>query len=274
MLTRNQREETRRCLSELQQVKAEGYELETILVDNASSDGTVKVISKQFPSVRLIVNKVNRGFAAAVNQGMKLALKDKDMAFVLQLNNDTFLNKKFLPQLLKTASSSKTIGMVAPALKHYQKDKLFFGMEGHLDLKKGLPQHRNLRLIKSRKIIKADFVSGCCLLIKREVLEKAGLLDEKFYLYLDDVDYCLTVQKAGFKTVLDPQAIIGHKVSASFKNPLAKLPHSFRSHLIFIWKWVPWPDKISAWWRCFWFYPFLAIIWGLPLLKNRSFKNN
>jgi len=272
MLTCNQKEETLRCLSELARVKAQGYQIRTVLIDNASSDGTVKAIKKNFPGIRLTVNKENLGFAAAVNQGLRSALKDKNMAFVLQLNNDTFLNKNFLSQLLRTAETDKAIGIVAPALKHYQKNQLFYGMEGYIDLKKGKMAHRNIKIIRSKKIIEADFVSGCCWLIKREVLEKVGPLDERFYLYLDDVDYCLSVQKAGYKTVLDPGIVIGHKVSAYFKNPLAKLPHSFRSHLIFVWKWVPWPHKILAWWRCFWFYPSLALIWTLPIIKKRLFK--
>lgn len=269
MLTCNQKEETLRCLAELSQATVKGYQLKTILVDNDSQDGTANAIRKHFPQVRLIVNKQNRGFAAAVNQGLRLALKDKDMEFVLQLNNDTFLNQNFISQLLKTAKSDKNIGIVAPALKHYQKDTLFFGMEGYIDLKKGISRHRNVKVIKDKKIINAQFVSGCCMLIKREVLEKAGLLDENFYLYLDDIDYCLTVQKAGFKTVLDPRAVIGHKVSAYFKNPLTKLPHSFRSNIIFVWKWTPFLYKPLALARCFIFYPYLAFIWSLPLIKRK-----
>lgn len=269
MLTCNRKEETLRCLSGLSRVQVKDYKLETILVDNASQDGTTEEIKKRFSKVRLILNKQNRGFAAAVNQGLKLALKDNKTEFALLLNNDTFLNKIFVEKLTKTAKRENTIGIVAPALKHYQGEKLLYGMEGHLDLNKGKTWHRNIRNIKSSKIINADFVSGCCFLVKREILEKVGLLDEKYYLYLEDVDYCLRARKAGFKVVLDPKTVIGHKVSGSLKNPLSKLPHSFKSNIVLILKWTPFLYKPLAILRCLYFYPALAIIWSLPMLKRK-----
>lgn len=272
MLTYNLKEETVRCLTELSQVKANGYQTRTILIDNASEDDTANEIKNSFPQVKLITNKTNRGFAAAVNQGLKLALKDPGMEFCLLLNNDTFLNKIFLNLLVRTINSDKNVGIAAPALKHYQKEKLLFGMEGHLDLKKGKVWHRNLKLIKNKKPVESDFVSGCCMLIKRQVLEKVGLLDERFYLYLDDVDYCLRAKKAFYKIVLNPKAVIAHKVSASFKNPLGKIPQSFRSHLLFIRKWVPWPYKVTASLRCLYFYPSLTLLWSLPLIKKKIFN--
>jgi len=270
MLTCNQKDETLRCLTELKKVITLDHQLKTILVDNASQDDTASAIKKIFPQIKLIINQENRGFAAGVNQGLKLALKDKEMKFVLLLNNDTFLNKNFLKKLLEVIQKEKKIGLIAPALKHYQNNKLFYGMEGYLDLRKGLAKHRNVRVIKNKKIIEADFLSGCCLLIRREVLEKIGLFDERFYLYLEDVDYCLRVRQAGYKAVLDPKIVIGHKVSAGFKNPLRKLPYSFWSNLIFIHKWTPWPYKISAWLHCLYFYPFLALLWSLTSLSKAS----
>jgi hypothetical protein len=261
---RNFKSETLGCLKGLVKAKVKGYENKVIIVDNASSDGSSQEIAKAFPSVQIIRNKKNHGFAPAINQGVRKALKDKEMTFILQLNNDTRVPADFLQKLVDTAVSDRAIGITAPALRHYQKETLFFGMEGKLDLNWAIAKHRNIKTIKSRKIIEAQFVSGCCMLIKREVLEKAGLMDERFFLYLDDVDYCLTVQKAGYKTVLDPGTVIDHKVSASFGNqPLFKLPYSFKSNIIFILKWTPLIHKPLAILRCLYFYPSLAVLWSL-----------
>jgi len=269
---RNYKNQTFECIRDLKLANIKGYINKIIVVDNASSDCSAEEITKNFPDIQVIKNKKNRGFAAAINQGIKIALKDNDLSFVLQLNNDTRLPKNFLQALVYTALTDKKIGLVAPALRHYQKETLFYGMEGEINIKTGSVKHRNIKVIKSKKIINAQFVSGCCLLIKKDVLEKVGLLDERFFLYLDDVDYCLSVQKAGFKTVLDPGVVISHKVSASFgSNPLLKLPYSFKSNLLFILKWTPLKNKPFALAWCIWFYSSLGIIWSLPVIRRKLF---
>ncbi len=269
MLSWNQKEETLRCLAELIKVKVKGYKLEIVLIDNGSKDGTARAVKKNFPKIYCFINKANCGFAAGVNKGLRHALRDKQMEYVLLLNNDTFLNKTFLFQLIKTARSSNGVGIVAPSLKHYQKDELFFGMEGKLNLKTGKAKHRNIKKIKSKELIEAGFVSGCCMLIKREVVEKIGFFDKRYFLYLEDVDYCLRAKKAGYRIVLDPKVVIGHKVSAAWKNPLAKLPHSFKSNIVLILKWTPFLYKPLAAFHCLLFYSWLAFIWVLPLAKER-----
>jgi len=273
ILTHNQIKDTLLCLSSLVKVSVKNYRTKIIIIDNASSDNTPKIIKKKYPQIRIIRNKQNLGFSKGVNQGLEIALEDKEMKYVLLLNNDTQVERNFLEKLVSTAQSKKAIGIVAPALKHYVKNQLFYGLEGHLDKNIGICTHRNLRSLRSRKLVYADFVSGCCMLIKREVLEKIGLFEEKYYLYLEDVDYCLMAKKEGFRVALDPAIVISHQVSASFSaNPLAKLPHSFKSNLYFIFKWTPPRHKILAWFHCCYFYPSLAILWGLSILRRKIFR--
>jgi len=269
---RNFKDQTLDCLKDLKKVKVGNFVNKIIVVDNASSDGSTKEILKIFPDVKVIRNKDNKGFAAAINQGIKVALRDDNCSFILLLNNDTRLPENFLQKLVNTALADKKIGLVAPALRHFQKETLFYGMEGKINIRTGIAKHRNIKAIKSKKIINAQFVSGCCMLIKKEVLNKVGFMDERFFLYLDDVDYCLSVQKAGYKTVLDPGTVISHKVSASFgHNPLLKLPYSLKSNLLFILKWTPLKHKPFALAWCIWFYSSLGIIWSLPVIKKKIF---
>lgn len=269
ILVFNQKQETIRCLGELLKIKVRDYRLKVVVIDNNSTDGTKEAVIKKFPKLIYKRNKENFGFAVGVNKGIHLALKDKSCTYVLLLNNDTFLNSSFISKLVKTAKSDRKIGIIAPALKHYIGEKLFYGMEGKLNINLAKATHRNIKTIRSKKIINADFVSGCCMLIKREVFTQAGLFDESYFLYLEDVDFCLKAKQVGFKVVLDPNIIIGHKVSASLKNPLKKIPYSFKSNLRLISKWTPLKHKPLAFFHCFYFYPLLAILWSGRILKRK-----
>lgn len=266
----NEKECTVRCLSELERVVVSGYGLRVVVVDNASSDGTGRILRKRFPKVFNLRNRKNIGFASAVNQGLRLALKDKSLSFVLLLNNDTYdLRPSFISKLITTALLNEEIGIVAPAIRHFIGKKLFYGLEGRLDLSLGKASHRNVKRLTSRQLIDANFVSGCCMLIKRSVIDKVGFFDGHYFLYLEDVDYCLSVQKAGFKIVLDPKVIISHKVSASLQSPLKKIPHSFKSNLRLISKWTPDGQKLRAYLYCFYFYPSLYLLWSARILKRK-----
>ena len=269
ILVFNQKQETIRCLRELSEVKVKDYKLRIVIIDNNSTDGTEKDIANKFPKFIYKRNKKNLGFSAGVNKGIQIALKDKSSDYILLLNNDTFLNGNFISKLVKTAESDPKIGITAPALKHYVGEKLFYGMEGQLNLNLAKATHRNIKTIISKKIINADFVSGCCMLIKKEVFAKAGLFDEGYFLYLEDVDFCLKAKQAGFKAVLDPNIIIGHKVSASLNSPLKKIPYSFKSNLRLIYKWTPLRRKPLAFFHCLYFYPSLVLLWSGRILKRR-----
>lgn len=269
ILAFNQKEETIRCLGELLKVKVRGYRLRIVIIDNNSTDGTEKEVINKFPKLIYKRNQKNLGFSAGVNKGIQIALKDKSCKYILLLNNDTYLNNSFISKLVKTAESDSKIGIIAPVLKHYVGKKLFYGMEGQLNLKLAKATHRNTKTIRSKKIINADFVSGCCMLIKKEVFAKAGLFDEGYFLYLEDVDFCLKAKQAGFKVVLDPNTIIGHRVSASLNNPLKKIPYSFKSNLRLILKWTPLKHKPLALFHCLYFYPSLAVLWSARIVKRK-----
>ena len=301
LTTKARKEDTIKCLRSLQKVyknlSGEGFGLNLVLIDNASSDDTAVAVRKEFPQVKIFENEKNLGFARGNNIAIKYALK-QGADYVMLLNNDTLIENDVISPLFKLAESDEEIGLVAPAIKHYQKGKLFYGLEGHVDWRLGKSTHRNVKKIVSKEQwkltsrhpeirqsrskdpqgdssprlrmteilvssgpIEAEFVSFCCVLIKRKVFEQVGLLDEKYYLYIEDVDYCVRASKAGYKILLEPTARLFHKTSSSFKSPLHKLPHSFKSSLIFIAKHVPWQYKLLAFAHSLFFYPYLAFLW-------------
>ena len=186
---------------------------ETIVVDNGSADGSVEMVEKEFPNVRLIKNKKNLGFARANNQGIKIARGE----YVLLLNSDTKIVDNALVKMVKFAKSDKKIGIVGPKLLNPDSTPQpstapFYTLPVTLISLFG--GDRFLRQ-SYKDIRKVDWVSGACFLIKREVVENIGLLDEKFFMYVEEMEFCFRAQKAGYQVYFYPQAEVIHQVRGS-----------------------------------------------------------
>ena len=119
---------------------------------------------------------------------------------------------------------------------------------------------------------KYQFVSFACVLIKREVFEKIGLLNELYFMYLEDVDYCLTAGKAGFQCFIDPRVKVKHETSSSFSIPTQKLKFSFISQFKFINRWLKFPQKIYAYIYMIFFYSYLYLLWTYQFYKAKLIK--
>ncbi|WP_437187875.1 glycosyltransferase [Planctomicrobium sp. SH668] len=184
---------------------------ELIVVDNGSTDGTVSFLQSS-PDVTLIQNDTNRGFPAAANQGIAVAKGDH----VLLLNNDTLVTTGWLENLLAGLTSHPEIGLVGPVSNNVsgpQQVEVSYEDETQLD---GFAwdwgqQHRG-QLVPTERLV------GFCLLIKREVIDRVGLLDERFGLgNFEDDDYCRRAAQEGFRCAIVPNAFIHHVGSATFR---------------------------------------------------------
>ena len=149
-----------------------------------------------------------------MNVGIKYALKHRAYA-VLLLNQDTIVKPSFLKPLVDWAEADKGIGIVAPVIKHKQFGKVRYDLGGKINWWLGKATHINRSRIEINQPAERDYVSGCCLLVKRSVFEKIGLLDEKFFLYFEDDDFCTRARKAGFTVWVVPKSQIYHKLSSS-----------------------------------------------------------
>ncbi len=238
------------------------------IVDNSPEAKTEKFINSKFTKVKYIPSEENLGFAAGNNLAIKKALA-AGSDYVLVINPDVTVGKQFFIPLQKHFENNK-VGIVAPVITHSQKDEHVFGLEGKVDWKLAKPEHRNLKKIKNFSPINSEFVTFACVLISKETFRKAGLLDEGYFMYFEDVDYCLSAGKAGFKIILDPKVEVGHCTSSSFARPTQKLLISFWSHLRFIKKWLPISQRLIPYIFAFVTYPYLYLLWTYHGLKYKN----
>jgi GT2 family glycosyltransferase len=243
----NGKADTLACLASLRKISYPSRHI--LIVDNASADGSVEAIRAQFPEAEVLVNERNERFARANNQGMQKALA-AGAEFVLLLNNDTEVAPDFLDHLVSAAGSRQEVGMVAPKIYYHHDPQLIWFAGGRINLWTGRVSHRGLRQRdlppKYISPIAVDFLTGCAILAKRGFLEKVGFLNDGYFMYIEDVDWCWRAQQAGFVCLYQPAAKIWHKVGASTSGQF-KVYHKVRSNFQFFKtyaKWYHWPTIV------------------------------
>jgi GT2 family glycosyltransferase len=185
---------------------------EEIVVDNNSTDDSIAIIRKEFPEFQLLKNKANLGFAAGMNEGIRKATGD----LILLYNNDAIAHPKSLSILVERAMSDDSIGLVGGLILFFRPDNVIWSLGGMFDAltgtiwSEGLGQTVSKVALKSGSVLNVDYLSGCVLLIKREVIKKIGLLDEGYFFGDDDIDFCFRAQRAGYRSVLDSSAVVWH----------------------------------------------------------------
>lgn len=181
--------------------------------EEAEKGGNKANESKYKNPLVIIQSGYNGGFSFGNNVGIQYALARNDADYILLLNNDTIVKSDFLTELLKGATSSSSIGITGAKIYYYDEpNKLWFN-GGTFNEWFGRVAHIRKEIKKSTSY--CSFITGCCMLIKKEILLKVGLLDESYFMYVEDVDYCYTVREAGYKLNIAHDAVIWHKVGAS-----------------------------------------------------------
>lgn len=197
-------EVTNKCLHSIFKNKLSFERL--IVVDNG---GNFETKNK---NIVVIKNKKNLGFAGGVNVGIRYAISQK-ADYVLLLNNDTFVNEDFLKPLVDFSAVSKDAGIIGPAIKFKKDNRKVYDIGGKVSRVFGRTTHEEVRKVLNRKPAQVDYVSGCAMLIKKNVFEKVGLFDERFFLYYEDVDFCIRAKNKGFLTFVIPEVFIEHELS-------------------------------------------------------------
>jgi len=203
------------CLSSL--LKTEYPQYEIILVDNASTDGSVEFVKKNFPRVKIIKFSQNLGYALAYNIAYKYAKGD----ILVFLNNDTMVSSNWLKEIIKFLSKVRTPIIVGPKIcKMYNKRKLdsaggvvnilgFTWSRGYLD---------DADDPKYNKIYEPFYVSGAALIIPKQLFEELGCFDASYFMYCEELDLCWRARLRGYKIIYFPRSIIYHYGSPSLKK--------------------------------------------------------
>jgi len=199
-----------KCLHSLLAVPPE-KNMEIVVVDNNSSDGSPDLVENRFPDVKLIRNKKNLGFARASNLGIRASAGE----FVLFLNIDTDVNIQALNVLLEKIRENPSIGAVGPTLLSGQKTyQVSFGKRVDFFsefIQKGFFNLYYAKKLKSdNKVRDVGWLSAACLLARRKALEEAGCFDENYFLYFEDIDLCYKMRQAGWTLRFLPQEHIIH----------------------------------------------------------------
>ncbi|MEA3492901.1 MAG: glycosyltransferase family 2 protein [Candidatus Margulisiibacteriota bacterium] len=192
---------------------------ETIVSDNGSSDGTQEMVKTRYPQVKLIKNGENLGFV----KGNNIGLKQAEARYSILLNNDTMVKESALDKMVEFMDANPAVGACGPKL---------LNIDGTVQRQGGV---FGKKFWKSQKALAVDFVIGAALLVRKEVIDRVGMMDENLFFYNEDLDWCMTIRKAGYKVCYLPQAEIIHYGGFSSKKGFNKrlLVEGFKGGLYF-----------------------------------------
>jgi len=207
--------DTKECLESLAQLTSDNYQV--MLVDNGSGDNSSQLLREEFPEIQLVNLEENLGFAGGNNVGLEYALKE-EFPFILLLNNDTIVQDgDFLDKLVQALEEEQSVGAVGPAVEQTdgitQLSILPYPNLGNTVVNTlGLYQpNHNMRQY-------VDSIAGCCVLLRREAIEQAGLLDENYFMYGEETEWFFRIRKKGWKILFLPIDSIIHKGGTSSKK--------------------------------------------------------
>ncbi len=225
----NGKKDTIECLTSLSKLSAVICQLSAIVVDNGSTDDSVQAVRKKFPQAHVIEVGRNLGFAGGNNVGIRRAL-ERGAEFVWLLNNDTIVDKNAVSALVD-ACKDPCVGIAGSKIyfapgsefhkERYQKPeqgKVLWYAGGLIDWQNMYASHRGVNEVDKGQYDKTEetlFVTGCSMMVKKEVFEKIGLLDEKFFAYLEDLDFCLRAKQEGYTLLYEPKSKLWHKNAGS-----------------------------------------------------------
>ncbi len=228
----NRKSDTEACLSSLEKIEKCGVNLHVIVVDNGSADDSVASIRKKFPWVTLLPTGRNLGFTGGNNVGITYALRHQ-ADFVWLLNNDTFVDTHVL-NVLKAFGDPK-VGIAGSKIyfapghefhltryKENEQGRVFWYAGGLIDWRNMYASHRGVDEVDHGQYDREEgtsFVTGCSMMIRKSVFDRIGMLDDRYYLYLEDLDFCLRAKESGFSLRYVPSSILWHVNAGSSSRP-------------------------------------------------------
>ncbi len=247
---------TSECLDSLKTISYSNFEI--IVVDNGSSDRSGDELKKDFPEITLLKNESNLGFTGGNNSGISYAM-NKGFDYYLLLNNDTVVTNDFLSVLVKTIESLPTVGAIQPRIMFNQQRQVIWSAGGTFNSFLFLTKTRGENELDNGQydeLWTPEWITGCCFLVKHEVLKIIGLLDDKLFIYYEDFDWSMKIRNAGFQLLYEPKSMIYHEVGMSNKNRgghnegnISPFSHyvNIRNHLYMVRRYAKGINKLGAW---------------------------
>ena len=235
LLNWNQCEDTLLCLESLAKISYSPTRI--VVVDNGSTDDSVALIRRRYPAVEVIALRHNAGCAGGRNLGLTYA-RSLSTDFILFLDNDTVVDPRFLCHLIDAAEKDPSIGILSSRIVLNSNPSICWTAGGVVNANGtvdalhyytpscGVPDYT----------FKVDWVPGCVLMMRREVYESIGEFDNSYFIYFEDVDWCIRASKRGYRIVVVPRSVVYHKVSQSSGGDYSptKLYYWSRNRLYFM----------------------------------------
>lgn len=211
-------DDTVECIKSIENSDYDNYKI--ILVDNGSKDKN-KILNDNYINnvADVIISEENLGFSGGNNLGIKYAQEKYDPEYYLLLNNDTVITKDTISNLKKGFDFDSKAGIITGKIYYFSEPKTIWAAGGKFNFNTGIADQPELGKIDDgvqyENTCEVSFATGCTMLISKQVINTVGYLEESYFLYAEDTDYCCRVLNAGFKIIYVGKALIYHKVSAS-----------------------------------------------------------
>ena len=255
---------TQKCLDSLCNMNhVKDAEAEILVVDNASpepfafSDNDCKL-----GRTHLLTNKENLGYSGGMNSGIRYAL-DHKADYVVVVNNDTEFDKEFLRVIVKRLQVDSESGIIVPKIYFYkgseyhhdrysekERGRVIWYAGGMIDWKNVIASHRGVDEVDTGQydsFRQTDFATGCCMVLRKELIEKIGMFDDSYYLYYEDIDLSMRVKKAGLVVGFEPSAVLWHKNAKSAGGAGSPLQDYYisRNRLLFGFRYAPFRARVA-----------------------------
>jgi GT2 family glycosyltransferase len=246
------------CLDSL--ALQQNADLEVIIVDNNSSDGSAAFVAEKYPKVKFLALDKNYGFSGANNFALRDALA-RGFDFAMLLNNDTFADPHMVAEMIATMETDPRVAVVCPKIFFASRPDMIWYAGGGFNFWTGRTQHRGWKQIDRGQFDdKLDITqaTGCAMMVRCSAMRKAGLLDEQFFMYAEDTDWSLRFAELGYLLRFAPKARVWHIDGATTVKLVGKGSESLRQFLstrnmVFV------ARKHARWWQI----PTYAIVFGI-----------
>ncbi len=249
-------------LASMEKINKENFSLDLVIVDNDSSKQFSLPKKDQKKNIHVIISEENTGFTGGNNIGIEFALKN-GADYILIINNDTIADPNLIKNLLEVLDKNEKIGITAPKIyfakghefhkeMYTSKDlgKVIWYAGGEIDWANIKSIHRGVNEIDKGQYQvseKTDFISGCCMLIKKEIFQKVGLFDDRGFMYYEDAIFCEKAKRNGYELWYVPNAMLWHLNAASSGGSGNNLQDYFitRNQMLFGMLFAPFRSKIA-----------------------------